>query len=602
MMGIHQACDRAVQAEPGANACDRLAADTYDPNKVVPGLNAYCMKLYAERAIPACQQATKAFPSVVRYRAQLAPAFAHAGRFDEARREAGLAQAKGSTLAMTLLGAMNEYGYGAPKNEAEALAWYRKAADRDDERALKLVTMKAMSGVGIAKDSPEAKALIDATQDRLWKKAIPPTAPEDTQAARAEKGDMQAQHNLAFEFEQQKKYDEAIKWYTRAADQGYGVSRMNLAQMHEKGIGTTQNMAEAKKWYRKAMEAGSGEALYRLASLSDKTGDYPEALKLYRRGVAQDDFRAMVDLGDMFEQGRGVKKDVAQAVRLYEQSADRSRWAQFKLGIMYSQGQGVPKNETKALQWWQKSADGGNAKAQNNLGVMYDRGIAVKRDYRRALDWYLLAVGRGVPQAKGNLEDFFEQGRGAPAEPESAAAWYRAGAEAGVASAQYKLGSFHLKGHGVARDELEAAKWLAAAAQQGYAKAVPELANIYFRLAQKYEKGKGVAQNQQTALQFYSQAASLGNKRAVEHLAALSEKAGDREGAAKLREFFARQPEIRSAPKLPAGFNLDPGRDEQREMQIRVASTGVVAAAAMAADAYQVILWFPPPPRRANQP
>ncbi len=602
MMGLTQSCDRAVQAEPGANACDRFAADSYDPGKVVPGLSAYCMSRYAEQAIPACRKAVAEFPSTLRYRAQLARALAHAGKFDEARREADIAQAKGSTLAMTLLGTMSEFGYGVPKNEVEALAWYRKAAELDDDRAIALVSMKAMGGVGVAKDSPEAKALSKEMGDRQWKKLGATAAPANTLASLAEKGDASAQHNLAYQFEQQKNYDEAIKWYTRAAEQGYSVSETNLAQMYEKGIGVKQDFTEAKKWYRKSMERGNGEALYRVASLSEKTADYPEALKLYRRGVQHDDYRAMIDLGDMFEQGRGVKKDAAQAVQLYEQAADRSRWAQFKLGILYSQGQGVPKNEAKALQWWQKSADGGNGKAQNNLGVIYDRGLGVARDYKKARDWYLLAQGRGVPQAKANLEDFFEEGRGAPGELSSAPAWYRIGAEAGVASAQYKLGSFYAKGRGVARDDLEAAKWLSAAAEQGHAKAVPELADVYFALAQRYEKGEGVAQNQQAALQFYGQAAALGNRRALDHLVEVRERAGDRDAASKLREFFARAPETREREKLPVGFNLDPGKDEQREMQVRVASTGQAASASMAADAFQVIFWIPPQPKRGNQP
>jgi TPR repeat protein len=594
MMGVHQSCDRAVQAEPGANACDRFAADSYDPGKVVPGLSAYCMSRYTEQAIPACRKAVAEFPSTLRYRAQLARALAHAGKFDEARREANIAQAKGSTLAMTLLGAMSEYGYGVPKDEIEALRWYRKAAELDDDRAIGLVSMKAMLGVGVAKDSAEAKALTKAMNDRMGKRYSARAAPVNTLESLAEKGDVQAQHNVAFQFEQQKKYDEAIKWYMRAAEQGSSISQMNLAQMYEKGMGVKQDFAEAKKWYRKSMESGSGEALYRLASLNEKTGDYPEAIKLYRRGIKQDDYRAMIALGEMFELGRGVKKDEAQAAQLYEQGGDRSRWAQFKLGIMYSQGQGVAKNEAKALQWWQKSADGGNGKAQNNLGFMYDRGIVVQRDYKKALDWYLLAQVRGVPQAKGNLEDFFEDGRGAPADPSSAPAWYRIGAEAGVASAQYKLGIFYAKGQGVARNDFEALKWLSAAAEQAYPKAVRELADVYFVIAQRYEKGEGVAQNQQTAQQYYAQAASLGNKRALDRVVEIREKAGDRDGAAKLREFLARAPAIPEQQKLPVGFNLDPGKDEQREMQIRVAGTGQMESAMMSADAFTIIVWIPP--------
>src|SRR5579859_6296212 len=65
MMGVHQFCDRAAQAEPGANACDRFAADAYDPGKVVPGISAYCMSRYADQAIPACRKAVAEFPSIV---------------------------------------------------------------------------------------------------------------------------------------------------------------------------------------------------------------------------------------------------------------------------------------------------------------------------------------------------------------------------------------------------------------------------------------------------------------------------------------------------------------------------------------------------------
>jgi TPR repeat protein len=291
---------------------------------------------------------------------------------------------------------------------------------------------------------------------------------------------------------------------------------------------------------------------------------------------------------------------VAQAAHLYEQAADRSKWAQFKLGAMYLQGQGVPKSEARALQWWQKSADGGYGKAQNNLGVMYDRGIAVQRDYRKALDWYLLAQGRGGVQAKGNLEDFFEAGRGAPAEPAAAVAWYRAGAEAEAASAQYKLGVLYARGRGVARNELEAVTWLTRALDQGYAKAAPELGEAYFTLGQRYENETG-EQNRQTALQYYSQAGALGNKRAVDRLVKLQERSGKGGDSAKLREFFAPVPPIREAPKLPVGFNLDAGKDEQREIQIRSAGTGVAASNAQSADAWDVIFWIPPQPKRIGQ-
>jgi TPR repeat protein len=604
VMGMDQRCDALARADPGANECDRLAGDRFDPNKVVEGTTGYCMARFASRAIPACTRAVAEFPSTVRFRAQLARALAHAGRFDEARREAALAAAKGSTSAMVLLGAMSERGLGVPKDEAGALGWYRRAAELDDERAMQLAMNDAHSGIGVAKGSPEAKALFDAMSNRFLEKRRRQYAasnPANDELARAEKGDVRTQHNLASRLERERKYDEAVKWYTRAAEQGFGASQLNLAQMYETGMGVKENDAEAKKWYRRSAEAGDGEALYRLAVLSDRTGDPAEAARLYGRGVAHDDYRAMLGLGELYEHGRGVRKDMARAVQLYERAADRSNWAQFKLGVLYYKGEGIPKDRAKAIQWWKKAADGGNAKAQNNVGVMYDRGLGVPRDYGQALERYLAA--REVPQAIGNLEDFFEEGRGAPSLPIAAAAWYRKGADARVASAQYKLGTFYAKGHGVLRDDCKAMELLAAAQEQGYPKGREELSELLYAMGEAVEKGErpscgllpATAAGAQAAEMFYAQAVSLGNKRAADALAAKYEKAGDSAKAANVRELSALaaaapRPE---RPKWPTGFNLDPGADQQRAIRLRIAGVAQAQAATMDPEIFNVIQWWP---------
>jgi uncharacterized protein len=46
---------------------------------------------------------------------------------------------------------------------------------------------------------------------------------------------------------------EAIKWYRKAADQGF---QSNLGIRYETGHGVAQDYAEAVKWHRKATERG----------------------------------------------------------------------------------------------------------------------------------------------------------------------------------------------------------------------------------------------------------------------------------------------------------------------------------------------------------
>ncbi len=49
---------------------------------------------------------------------------------------------------------------------------------------------------------------------------------------------------------------EVVKWYRKAAEQGFGVAQMELGWRYEDGRGVAKDDAEAVKWYRKAAEQG----------------------------------------------------------------------------------------------------------------------------------------------------------------------------------------------------------------------------------------------------------------------------------------------------------------------------------------------------------
>jgi len=566
-------CDDHELAGAGANACDRLAADGFDPQRAAPGVESFCMRHFAERAIAACSAAVKQSPGTLRYRTQLARSLAHTGRFDEARREASAAAAKGSSASMILLGVMSQRGLGVPKDEAGSLAWYRKAADAGDERGAALVSTSAFNGIGVVKDSPQAKALLDEMRNRPAVARVAPSIAE-----RAAAGDAPSQFNLAAQLEREKKYDEAIQWYTRAAAQGFGVAELNLAQMYEKGIGVKQDYGEARKRYRKLADGGDGEARWRAARLALGANDYDEALKLFNRSIRDDDMRAMLDLGQMYEQGRGVPKDVRRAVALYEKAGPRSTWASAKLGTLYLQGDGIPKDYAKARTWLQRGVNGGNAAARNNLGVMHDRGLGAAADHAAALELYLGALAGGNIQAYGNLESLYAEGRGAPAGA-AQVEWYRRGAQAGIASAQYRLGHLYAKGEVVARDDELAVEWLVKAAHQGHPQARVEAGDLLFSMGRDIE------------------ATQLGHEGAARRLAAKLAVQGHPSALADLDRYLA---EVRSRfpppPVYPSGVASDPGTDQFRERAIRVSGVGDMQANAMnaaIASPWDIIRWFP---------
>ena len=74
----------------------------------------------------------------------------------------------------------------------------------------------------------------------------------------AEQGYAEAQYNLGEMYSSGVMRDdkEAVKWYEKAAEQGYMDAQKKLANCYEKGIGVPENDKEAAKWYLKVVEQG----------------------------------------------------------------------------------------------------------------------------------------------------------------------------------------------------------------------------------------------------------------------------------------------------------------------------------------------------------
>ena len=80
----------------------------------------------------------------------------------------------------------------------------------------------------------------------------------------------------------------------------------------------TQDYAEILKWYRKAAEQGYARAQHNLGMMyRDGEGvprDYAEALKWFSKAAVQGDARAQASLGIMYTIGSGVPQDYVLAL------------------------------------------------------------------------------------------------------------------------------------------------------------------------------------------------------------------------------------------------------------------------------------------------
>jgi TPR repeat protein len=73
----------------------------------------------------------------------------------------------------------------------------------------------------------------------------------------------------------------------------------------------------------------------------------------------------------MFENGRGVVQDMAEAVRLYSFAATLGNAiAQYNLGYMFAKGRGVGQDMTEAVRCYNLSAANGHEDARRALQLL----------------------------------------------------------------------------------------------------------------------------------------------------------------------------------------------------------------------------------------
>ncbi len=104
---------------------------------------------------------------------------------------------------------------------------------------------------------------------------------------------------------------------------------------------------------------------------------------------------------------KGDFKTAAKEMRVLADQGDTK--AQVNLGAMYADGQGVRKDLKQAAAWYRKAAERGDVMGQVNLGELYMTGRGVPKDYVQALKWNMLAAAAGDPDARNYRDSLADQ-------------------------------------------------------------------------------------------------------------------------------------------------------------------------------------------------
>ncbi len=179
------------------------------------------------------------------------------------------------------------------------------------------------------------------------------------------KGDATAAYEVAVRFAEGKgvpaNYDEAAKWYDRAAQAGVVPAIFRLGTLYEKGLGVTKDADIARRYYLQAAEHGNAKAMHNLAVLDADGG------------------------------GKGA--NYKSAAQWFRKAADRGvADSQFNLGILYARGIGVEQNLAESYKWFSLAAAQGDADAATK------RDDVVKRLDAQSLAAARLAIQTFAPE------------------------------------------------------------------------------------------------------------------------------------------------------------------------------------------------------------
>ena len=143
------------------------------------------------------------------------------------------------------------------------------------------------------------------------------------------KGDASAAYEIAVRYAEGKgvavNYDEAAKWYDRAAQAGVVPAIFRLGTLYEKGLSVKRDLDAARRYYLQAAERGNAKAMHNLAVLDadggGKGADYNRAAQWFRkaaeRGVADSQF----NLGILYARGIGVEQNLAESFKWFSLAA-----------------------------------------------------------------------------------------------------------------------------------------------------------------------------------------------------------------------------------------------------------------------------------------
>lgn len=159
--------------------------------------------------------------------------------------------------------------------------------------------------------------------------------------------------------------------------EGLKEAQSVLAECYEKGLGVAEDQKTALDWYLKAANSGDERAQIKLADYYLDRAKVQTTLTTRKSEFGLDD------------QTTDERKGAEWLLKAAKQGNKR---AQRAMSELYDEGRGVIKDPAQATAWLQKAANQGDVLSQIDLARRYHSGAGGERDDKTALAWFYVAM------------------------------------------------------------------------------------------------------------------------------------------------------------------------------------------------------------------
>lgn len=364
----------------------------------------------------------------------------------------------GNMNAQSDLGLAYQLGYGVAVNMSESLKWFLKAAQQGDESCMESV---ACIYAGIYDD---CESLKNSKKAEEWFKKAEATATDED--------DFFYWHYYDF-LNDEGREKEALAVMKRGADNGSVISMVDLANVFYWGedYGVPQNFNQAGKWFEKAADCGDNVAMMRmgefcLSGLGNIPQDRKRAFQYLTKAIEGNDDLALAHLllGKCYLNGWGTAESIGKAKEHFKKAANAdSVEAMFWLGVAYREDG----NGSEATKWLQKAADNDSVDALVTLGYMYLNGNAVKQKYQRAYEFFKKAANQGDADAQCAIGEMYYDGHHVQQNYAKAMEWFRKSMNQGNEDAKAWVGLLYFCGNGCKQNMNYGTQLIQEAANEG---------------------------------------------------------------------------------------------------------------------------------------